>query len=256
MDPFQRVREGELRGPVTHVAAVTTHPGVQRILPQVFIGSAQTFTEAFAQQFNEEAPGPVYFWRERSAWNSGALMLRFLELLAAMLHTWLSDWQPILLMDTASCHLSAEVTAKANELGFWLLMAPAQLTWLLQPLDANGFAAYKAFLRREHRLLASLAPDGVVAERDWAKLLCRVATEFLVNRNWARAFSGTGAAGDQTSLSRTLYSQLRPCTEVEVASVHPGAPATEHLKRLFPRNRRVNIASYFQPVVDALLAPP
>ena len=254
-DPFQRIRGGELRGPFTHVAMATPHQELQRLLPQVFIGGSKNFTEPFVHQFNTEAPGPVYFWRGRSCWNNTGLMVRFLELLAAVLRPWLLDWQPIILVDTSSCHLSAAVVSKANDLGMWLLVAPASLTWLLAPLDTNGFAAYKAFLRREYRVLASLAPNGVVPQRDWGQLLSRVATEFLQSRNWAKAFSDNGIV-EQTSLSKVLLRQLGPCTELEVTSVPRGAPSTDDLKQLFPRNRRVNVAAFFQPVVEALLAPP
>ena len=40
-------------------------------------------------------------------------------------------FQPILLLDTASCHISEKVAAKAAALNIWLVPVPVGLTHLL-----------------------------------------------------------------------------------------------------------------------------
>ncbi len=69
----------------------------------------------------------MFFWAAKSAWNSEALMVRFLELLAAILGPRLPEWQPSLDIDAATCHLGAELVAEAKS----LFGCPANLTWLL-----------------------------------------------------------------------------------------------------------------------------
>ena len=181
-------------------------------------------------------------------------MVRYLELLAAILQPRLAEWQPIVVLDAATCHLGAEVVAKANALGLWLLVVPANLTWLLQPLDAHVFSSYKAFLRREYLREASLSPDGVISDEKWTALLVRAATDFFNERDWSSAFAECGASGTQMALSETLSRQLRPCTRTDVLTFPRQAPSTEKLRCLFPRNRRPRMHLYFKHVTEAILA--
>ena len=56
-------------------------------------------------------------------------------------------WQPVLVMDACRLHLHRSLAEACLREGVWLVIVPARLTWLLQPLDTHAFQPYKHFLR-------------------------------------------------------------------------------------------------------------
>jgi hypothetical protein len=160
----------QFRGSVTHVAAICDIPGVQTFLPQVFIGNHHRFTLKLMRQFEgrNSKPRNVHLWREKSSWNSGALLIKYLILLSASL-LMLPTLQPILVLDVAPCHTTFAVIGKAAELGIWLAFVPAKLTCLLQPLDTHIFALYKRFLSKAYQDERPRHPTGVVTLEAWVQ---------------------------------------------------------------------------------------
>ena len=133
----------------------------------------------------------------------------------------------------------------ATRLGFWVVFAPARITWLVQPLDVFVFRNYKRCLQKAHRRLISGAPGGVVTNALWLSQLTKTASEFLSHRNWHDAFVQTGATGSQTTLTKAL----------ESFNGFPSPQLTaSNLRALFPRNRQVDLNSLFNPVLQAVQA--
>ena len=78
--------------------------------------------------------------------------------------------------------------------GFWFVLLPAQLTWLLQPLDVKVFGYLKSFLRQRFITLRSQNADGhliLTAVRD----VYAAVEKLFVNRSWAKAFDVLGLNG-------------------------------------------------------------
>ena len=140
-----QVQKNELRGAVTHVALICDRTEVQPQLPQVIIGNSHRFTKQLMSSVRASTPSTVHLFRRKSTWNNTSCMCEILDLLAHALMDF--PWcQPILLLDTASCHISDKVAAKAAALNIWLVPVPAGFTHLIQPLDVYVFSGYKEFL--------------------------------------------------------------------------------------------------------------
>ena len=88
----------------------------------------------------------MHVWRtENKAWNNRILMQRMITAISrAVSH--LVDFQPVLIIDVAPCHIDKSVMHKARSLGIWLVYVPSQITFLVQPLDTHGFASFKMWL--------------------------------------------------------------------------------------------------------------
>jgi hypothetical protein len=172
-------------------------------------------------------------------------MVRFISLLAKHLEPFREQYQPILLLDCCSAHLSAAVLAAASNQGIWIVIIPARLTWLLQPLDVYIFRNFKRELQKHFRRLIKESIDGRVSDHAWLLCVTRVAATFLSSLSWRRAFVLTGATGAQDSLSRALASyKMQPMSEFTAA----------HVRLLFPRNRIIDTAAFLAPVLAACQA--
>ena len=231
--PTAHAPRAQLRGAVAHVALLTHNTQIQSLLPQVFIGNKAKFTRALLDVVQERQPPHVHFIRAVSAWNNGVVMQQVLELLASALAPH-PQFQLILVLDTAKCHLAHDVLSRARALGIWLCFIPAKLTWLLQPLDVAVFSSYRAFLRREFQICLQ-EQNGRVGDATWMDLLFRVATTFLRRSPWQRAFDAIGMLGNRSSLSRTL---LQYCPDaVQAAPIR--RPSHADLTLVFPGRTRI-----------------
>jgi len=177
-------------------------------------------------------------------------MKDILDRIAVALVPWLPTVQPVLLLDSASCHLRTDVMSRATELGIWLVPIPASATWLVNPLDTAAFAGYKRQLRREYLRLRLQSPEGNVSLEVWYRAVILHGATFLRGKRWKRAFQMVGASGDQNNLSLSLRKHLGLQTEQEVgADVQALNP--EAIQQVFPRGRRLNVAAYLRPLLEA-----
>lgn len=86
--PSQDVSRKDPRSYVSHVAMCTHRSDIQPLLPQIFTGNWHIFTLPLMAALAAAAlPPAVKFWRQKSSWNTSALMLDILqELSAALAH--------------------------------------------------------------------------------------------------------------------------------------------------------------------------
>ena len=82
-------------------------------------------------------------------WVNTALYAKVLSLLrkCLKLHRVQRHYQVILFADALGGHITVRSLYKMGDYGFWFVLLPAQLTWLLQPLGVQTFAQMKSFLR-------------------------------------------------------------------------------------------------------------
>jgi hypothetical protein len=170
--PKVKASKAEYRGTIIGVLMITHDEVIQRLLPQVHTGNTHVFPKAALEAATAGHPGVVHFWREKSSWNSPALLRKIVALLAVALSSF-PNVQPILVFDAASVHIHRTVLEESNRSKIWMLCVPARTTWLLQPLDTHVFAGYKGFLRKQWREL--LATDSATF-KSWINLLSEAAT--------------------------------------------------------------------------------
>lgn len=243
--PLQRIPKKDFRQMVTHVGLCTHNTTVQGRLPQIWIGNTRIFTHAFMEAVAQTAPGRVKFWRRNSSWNNSELMLAVLTELSLVLAEF-PGFQPILVLDCASIHLTPRGLRMASALGIWLLPVPARCIFLLQPLDTHVFSPYKAFLRRRYQELKDA--HGNVTTEAWARLLIEVSTSFMCSRCWKHAFEQVGLIGDRAHLTR----DIRAVRVALRAGAQVAPPSYRQMRGLLPRNRRV---PYYQLLSEPLGRP-
>lgn len=171
-------------------------------------------------------------------------MCEILDLLAHALKD-IPWFQPILLLDTASCHISEKVAAKAAALNIWLVPVPAGLTHLLQRLDVYNFSGYifsgyKEFLRQQHRKIR--AEKGIVTAEMWLQLLFAVRMSYLNGRRWSPAFSQVGLSAKASGLSAELLFHF-PAGKPELANT---CLTGAELARLMPVIRHIRALLWVQ----------
>ena len=64
-------------------------------------------------------------------------------MLVEALRSRLERHQPERMMDACEIHLHRGIITTCNSVGVWLVIVPAELTWLLQPCDTHAFLLFK-----------------------------------------------------------------------------------------------------------------
>ena len=236
--PRRPLPKGQRRGAVTHVAMIANLERVQPKLPQIFLCNERVVPAWALKSSDLCKPNVVEFWREKSGWNNVAKMKRILEKIAGAMVEF-ADLQAIVLLDCAPCHVHPEVAAVAEELGLWLAVTPAKLTFLLQPLDVFAFSPYKSCLAK--LFAAREKPDGELGVVEWMQCLCDAARKFWCSRKWRPAFELTGILSTRQALSLEL--QHLNVSRHAAAPLLP--PSQESVEAIFPKGKVVPYVSLF-----------
>ena len=151
---------------MTHIAVVCDDVEVQHRLPQILLGNENNFHAAQLEHLRGLAGGRITVWRRKSAWMNKEVMKDLLVMLADCLRPWARTRQPILLLDALRSHIANDVLALASELNIWIVLVPAQATFLMRPLDTHVFGRFKHTLRRKMtRLTLTGAAHGMGLNR-------------------------------------------------------------------------------------------
>lgn len=196
-----KYRRFELRGCCTLVSIICNNSAIQPLLPQVIITNGRWLNNTAVAATRDARPAQVVMLRQNSAWNNADTMCHILALIADALKGF-PQYQPILFLDTAPCHLQPAVLQKASALSLFKAPVPAGLTYLLQPLDTHCFAGLKHRLRRQYQQVRSA--EGHVSAEQFLVLLFGVSVHYLCSKRWIRAFDATGLSGAGHTLTREL----------------------------------------------------
>ena len=90
---------------------------------------------------------------------------------------------------------------------FWFCLLPANMTYLMQPLDVQTFAQVKRFLRERFN---SLPPDGIRVRLVLQALRDIIAAirKFFGDYDWGFAFDSLGLNGFQPPYSSEILREL------------------------------------------------
>jgi hypothetical protein len=105
---------------------VTHDTTIQPLLPQVLLGNEHGFTQTLLRDIEPEVPKNIVLKRLKSAWNSHAIMLNILILLAKALGKYMKERYVILILYVHSTHIHASIFALARKLGIRLIYIPAK----------------------------------------------------------------------------------------------------------------------------------
>ena len=150
---YQRIPRMMTRGHTTLVAFIANDAVLQRSLPQIFLpGSRRAPPSAAAQAKYADLPPPLEAMLGTGGWVNAHNLPHILTRLRRAVRTHRPGALLLLLMDSATQHLSTDVLRHAARLNIYILFVPGSLTWLLQPLDVKVFGALKARLKELHLL--------------------------------------------------------------------------------------------------------
>ena len=228
----QRVSLSLQRAYLSHIGIICDDPLIQPLLPQVVLGNGHIIPAGVFAALRAGRAANVFLERERSSWNNTVVMRRVLRYLRQALGPYMRHVQPILLMDANGCHITPDVISLCRLLGIWPVVVPAKLTWLLQPLDTHGFAAYKACLRKTYQAARVRSLNGVLDLEGFLRCVEQAIREVFQGRLWARAFDGDGFGNQQADISRRVQTALELSAPVAAPSTRP---TTSQLQSELPR---------------------
>ena len=144
---------------------------------------------------------------------------------------------PILSMDAVRVHLHDRVILECANWGIRVVVVPARMTWLLQPLDTHAFAQLKRVVRDAYQ--ARLGSEGAraLSTASWVAVVTNTVCCFLRRENWARAFAHNGFGSMQQELSQRVLSTLDLQAPPAVSATEPSAAT---VLQLYPRGSRAD----------------
>lgn len=235
---------------ITHVALICDDVSLQSLLPQYIIVGNRSVTAAEFAAAQAECPSNVVLVRQARAWNTGALMVRIVRRLRQCLESYWHAVAPVLLLDTARIHLTRAVFEACSSLGIAVVLVPPKLTWLLQPLDTDGFASFKHAVRCAHQAarIDAAGAGREIGVRCLIASICEGIRTVLNSRCWAAVFDRDGYGAAQALIGRRVRKHL----EIDVDPVVAGArPSDAVLRHCFPARFKIPTALALQPEVVA-----
>ena len=227
---------------ITHVGMICDRPELQPLLPQFLVCNEATITAAELVAIQAACPPNIRLVRQKSAWTNKALCARIVRALKAALEPHVGDTQVVSVMDAARTHIAALGACRAA--GIWPLLVSARLTWLLQPLDTDGFSLFKNVLQLAYQRARSANPSGSLAMAVFVPCVCEAVRRVFQGRSWARAFDGDGYGGRQLRLSQRLKRELDLPAVLAIPSTRPSA---EQIRLCFPARAKLPLALLWAP---------
>ena len=242
---IQNVSSSVRKTRFTFVAFICDDEVVQPALPQFLIVNTRTLTVAQHVELQASLPPRVRILRSKSAWLTSTLCCRMVRCLAADIAPFAIEKQPILFMDALKQHFADTVLQTCAALGIWPICVPAQMTWLLQPLDTHCFGSFKAFLQKACQTRRCGNASGRITSSDVVECVCETVANVVDARPWARAFADNGFATAQQQVGRRILAELK-CEHCPVVSNE--RPSVHQLKSCFPRRAKVSHRRLWKPI--------
>jgi hypothetical protein len=131
-------------------------------------------------------------------------------------------------------HLREDLMKTMKKGKLKIVLVPAKLTWLLQPLDTHVFQLYKKQLRKLYAELRQQSDNGMINASSWWHVLAAHANEFLESRSWAYTFEANGWCLGTREISPYLKAQLQWDT---LPVMEASLPSEEELLTVLPHGR-------------------
>ena len=182
----------QLRTSLTFVATICDDTSIQPVLPQIILGSEKVLTLSMLRSVRPSLQSNVALLRSKNGWMTAGLLVHLVTVLGRKLAPFLKYFQPILIFDAYSAHLSPYVFRAAARAHIWTVVIPAKMTGLLQPLDTHVFYKLKMYLRRRWLETALQSDAGQVTMVDTIAATNDAVRCILEKYSWARAFEVNG----------------------------------------------------------------
>ena len=225
----QRVQRSETRSNLTLCAFIANDAGLQQWLPQVLIPrSSDDKMPAAQRRAFEELPRPIRVWFGYRGWTNEEVLMRLIrELRQVVRQRRGRDVKILLVIDSATQHISRRCLAYAARMQVFLLLIPGLLTWLLQMLDVYVFRTLKTRLRLLQMNARIESGRGTLEKHQWIPLAGQAITEVLVRRDYSFTFGRLGFEEGMPNLRSEARQYMpavgmlpvRPLVDAEVSEI-------------------------------------
>ena len=236
-EPIADVDLQTRRAYISCIVMVCDDHRIQPYLPQVILCSDKYLT---AELYNDvkDTLGTYYFLvREKSSWNSQALLTELVRLLTFALLPFRHDIFPILVLDAAKQHLERRFIVACQYYGLALVVLAASMTWLLQPLDTHVFHGFKLRLRKNICRARMELGVAMLPMRVFIRVLKDTLETTLRLQNWAVVFRETGFSENQRGVSEHV---LRNLGQPSLLPLAPGPPTRDQIASVLPADMPTN----------------
>lgn len=209
--PTERVNLRDEHGHVTLVACAAAEAGLQHLCPQLILAKASRLSAAERAELRGWA-APVQFLEGTDGWVTGANVAQVLTRIRRPFLVHHPHRRLVILWDAAQQHLSEAALRQAARLHIVLVIVPASMTWLLQPLDTHVFRALKREMHERQLQGRMESEDGRLHRTAWLRILRDACQKVLLEAGarWTAAFDNCGVTGVPERFSSQLQTILGP----------------------------------------------
>lgn len=236
--PQQIASKGAQRAAMTHVGIVCDDSTLQGYLPQVFIANDHLIRARDVLAVEADLPPCTHLIRGTSSWNNNEKMVRIIGLLGAVLQARAPGALAILSMDAVRLHLSERVLQECASWRIRVVVVPARLTWLLQPLDTHVFAQLKRAIRDAYQERVGREGARALSTQSWVSVVTNTVYCFLRRGQWATAFDHNGFGAAQQMVSQRVLTALDWQAPPAVPSLEP---SEAQVRSLCPQGSRLDV---------------
>lgn len=210
------------------MASVCSDDAIQAKLPQIRLprGRGGKLPSRVVASCYAEAGAPQIAVHGGSGWCTAPTLAWYVRLVARTVRVERPDCVPVLVMDCCPVHLVGQVFAAARKAGVYIILVPARMTWMLQPLDTHVFAVLKARIREATFEAKAASRSARLPYLARVRVHSRAIRQVLVERSWSACMVRAGLTGDT--------SEARPALATLLAgqSLEPAAPSVADLAEL------------------------
>ena len=197
----ERATLNQRRAQCTLMAATVNDVDLQKTFPQVLLPNIVGHKKKWRDSVSlAGAPQHIKVNKETNGWSTAESMKSYFETLSNHLKS-KGIHKVVIVMDCHPSHYAWPTLNYLKKLTWKVILVPSRLTWLLQPLDAYLFGAFK------HRLSVSMAAKrtatqtGSLTFEEWLSVTLNCITTFLGEGHGTEAFRKCGCSGYEASLS-------------------------------------------------------
>lgn len=215
----------------SYLAAICDSAALQPLLPQVFLPRYSKAAEppVWLRSAMASTGHPMEYWYGSKGWITPVVARRWVRRLRSVVTSFNDAAWIVLLMDCHGCHLQLKTVLYMRRLGIIIIVVPAKLTWLLQPLDVYAFGELKKLMRIEQSNAHIRAADGVADLGQWLQVNADAVRQVIVTRSWSDAFDKLGFGDNLQGLHGNLQRYIT------AASAEPALPTLGEFALLLRR---------------------
>jgi hypothetical protein len=183
----ERINSHDTRSFMTLVAFICSDGALQPHMPQILMPKPRLYTAADLPRL-KALKTPLHYISSKKGWVSDETIANILAKLKDALHKHCPKKIPVLILDSAPCHISNKCLLALRKLRLNFVLVPGSMTGLLQPLDTHVFRHLKACLHK-HQLQMRLTHGDNLPKDHWLTTAEDSIREILVSKTWHHTFA-------------------------------------------------------------------